>query len=331
MGEKLFKFSDGLADGGFIEDLFLFKAARNESGGADSVDLAGEAAGVVKDLFKGIITKRGSRNKTCDAEMMLDVFNRYLEVEGWDMVSIGKALSKSFMNGKVKGLIQNRRAYKEQGTQRTAVHVGGEQETELLKGEMGKEMSLVNNKEGITLFGADEFVKSRADASYHFRFGKHGFIAEGEEDVAKKAAHAQSGVGEIDDQVTVRIQGSHKTAHSGGLAGTNLTGYQANTLFTYQVRETCGEFGLAGSSQDILWENVFGKRNTGETIKLLKHIIPPEWGVIWQTEAVQPVSAARTGTHCVKLSDNRGMIWAWAGPPDPWQDVQKRCVSVVPG
>jgi len=50
--EKLIQFSNGFADGGIIEDLFLFKAARNKSGGANPVNLAGNTAGILENAFK---------------------------------------------------------------------------------------------------------------------------------------------------------------------------------------------------------------------------------------------------------------------------------------
>ena len=72
---KSIQFSNGLADGGIIKDLFLFQAARNEGGGAEAVNLAGNAAGVFKNAFKGIITEWGTGKKTGNVEMVINIFN----------------------------------------------------------------------------------------------------------------------------------------------------------------------------------------------------------------------------------------------------------------
>ena len=172
----------------------MFKTARNKSGGANAVNLARDTAGILKNAFESIITKRGSGEKTGNVEMVVNIFNGIGEVEGWNLVSIGEALAKSLMDGKMKGLVQNRRTHQEQGPQRPAVHVGGKQEAKLLKSRKGKKVGLINNEQGETLFGANEFIKGRTNACHHFRLGKEGFIAECKEDISKEAAHAEGGI-----------------------------------------------------------------------------------------------------------------------------------------
>ena len=92
----------------------MFKAARNKSGGANAVNLAGDTAGILKNAFESIITKRGSGEKTGNVEMVVNIFNGIGEVEGWNLVSISEALAKSLMDGKVEGLVQNRWADQKQ-------------------------------------------------------------------------------------------------------------------------------------------------------------------------------------------------------------------------
>ena len=110
----------------------MFQAARNEGGGAEAVNLAGNAAGVFKNAFKGIITEWGTGKKTGNVEMVINIFNGFFEIEGWDLVGIGKPLAKSLVDGEMQGLVQNGGAHQEQGTEGTAVHLGGKQETKLL-------------------------------------------------------------------------------------------------------------------------------------------------------------------------------------------------------
>ena len=80
----------------------MFKAARNKSGGANPVNLAGNTAGILENAFKGIIAKRGSGEKTSDVEMVVNIFNGIGEIEGWDLVSIGEALAKSLVDGQMQ-------------------------------------------------------------------------------------------------------------------------------------------------------------------------------------------------------------------------------------
>ena len=180
VGENLIQFSDGLADGGILQNLFLFQTARNESGGANAVNLAGDAAGILKNALESIIAKRGTGKKTGNVQMMVNIINGLLEIQGWNLVSIGESLAKSLMDGEMEGLVQNGRSHQEQGTQRTAVHIGRKQETELLEGERRKEMSLVNDEQGVALFGADEFIEGGADAGSPFSVWKRGAHSRGQ-------------------------------------------------------------------------------------------------------------------------------------------------------
>jgi predicted NodU family carbamoyl transferase len=113
---KLIEFSDGLTDGGIIEDLFLVKAASNESGGAKAVNLAGNAARVFKDTFEGIVREGRTGKKTSDVEVVVNIINGLLEIERRDLVRVGESLAKSLMDGNVQGLVQGRWTYQEQGT-----------------------------------------------------------------------------------------------------------------------------------------------------------------------------------------------------------------------
>ena len=77
---------DRFEDGAVIQDLFLVDAASDQGGDAQAVDLAGQAAGVLEDTFEGIVTERGTRDVPGDAQVVLDVFKSFFEIQGRELV-----------------------------------------------------------------------------------------------------------------------------------------------------------------------------------------------------------------------------------------------------
>jgi hypothetical protein len=71
----LFNFSNGSSDRGIVQNLLAVDLASNQSSGAQTVNLARDATGVLEDTFEGIVTKGGASGvpgyprSTADADM----------------------------------------------------------------------------------------------------------------------------------------------------------------------------------------------------------------------------------------------------------------------
>jgi len=272
---SLVQLGNRLADGGLLQDLLLVNASGNQGRGTDPINLSGDAAGVLEDAFHGVIAERRAGQISGNAQMVLDIVEGFLEVERRELVGIGQALAEGFVDGEVQSLVETGRSHQEQRAQRSAVHVSGEQQAELLEGSWGKEMGLVNNHQRISLFAADQVVESGADARHHLGFGKGRLVAQGGQDVAEQAVHPQGGVGQVDSQVAVGVEGGDKAADGGGFARANLSGEQANALFADQVGQTGAQLGLAAGGQDLWGGNILGKGQAGKAVELLEHFSPP--------------------------------------------------------
>ena len=57
---------DGFADRPLVEDAFLVEHAGQESRGAEEVNLAGDAFGVVEDAAEGVVAEELAALETCD-------------------------------------------------------------------------------------------------------------------------------------------------------------------------------------------------------------------------------------------------------------------------
>ncbi len=132
-GSGLVNLDNGFANGAVVQDLLLVDPASNQGGGAQAVDLARNAAGVLEDAFECIVAERGAGGVPGNAQVVLDVLNGFFEVQRRKLIGIGQALAKSFVDGQVQGLGKNRWADEQQGSQGTAVHVGAEEQAELLE------------------------------------------------------------------------------------------------------------------------------------------------------------------------------------------------------
>jgi len=139
---------DGFEDGAVIQDLFLVDAAGDQGGDAQAVDLARQTAGVLEDTFESIVAERGTRDVPGDTQVMLDVFERFFEIQWRKLVRVGQALAEGFVDGQVQGLAEDGRADQQEGGQRAAVHVGAQEQAELLESGGRQQVGFVEDKQG---------------------------------------------------------------------------------------------------------------------------------------------------------------------------------------
>ena len=274
---------DGFEDGAVIQDLFLVDAASDQGGDAQAVDLAGQAAGVLEDTFEGIVAERGTRDVPGDTQVVLDVFESFFEIQGRKLVRVGQALAEGFVDGQVQGLAEDGRADQQEGGQRAAVHVGAQEQAELLESGGRQQVGFVEDEQGEALFGADEVFEGRADAGDHFGLAEGRFVTQSDQDVPVEAGDAEGGIGQVDGQVAVGVERGDEAAHGSGLSAADLAGDQAHALLVDQIGQACPQLGLATRGQDIDRGDVFGEGQAGKAIELLKHVISPgvclfQWG-----------------------------------------------------
>ena len=69
---NLVEFGNGFADRTFVQDLFLFHHANQESGGTQAVHLPGDAFGVIVDAGKGIIGEKAACFVAGELDLVVD-------------------------------------------------------------------------------------------------------------------------------------------------------------------------------------------------------------------------------------------------------------------
>lgn len=106
---------DGFADGAFVNDALLVKHAGQEGGGAEEVNLARDTFGVIEDATEGIVAEKLPTLKAGDLDVVLDVGNAVLQVEGLEMVTDGQALVESLVASQAEGVAQSGLADQEEG------------------------------------------------------------------------------------------------------------------------------------------------------------------------------------------------------------------------
>ena len=215
--------------------------------------------------------------------MVLDVFEGFFEIQGRELVRVGQALAEGFVDGQVQGLAEDGRADQQEGGQRAAVHVGAQEQAELLESGGRQQVGFVEDEQGEALLGADEVFEGRADAGDHSGLAEGWLVAQSDQDIAVQAGDAEGGIGQVDGQVAIGVERGDEAAHGGGLAAADLAGDQAHALLVDQVRQACPQLGLATRGQDVGGGDVFGEGQAGKAIELLKHVISPgvclfQWG-----------------------------------------------------
>ena len=133
----------------FIEDLFVFGGAEQESTTAEIVDLAGDALGVVRNAGDEAIAEDRGLGAS-DAKMMLDVSDSFLEIKGAEVVADGDPLMEGLVRCKAEELGQVGLTQQDQGQQRGGVHMVVEQEAELIKNVRRQAVSLVEDEQEVT-------------------------------------------------------------------------------------------------------------------------------------------------------------------------------------
>ena len=124
----------------------------------EEVDLAGDAFGVVEDAAEGVVAEELAALETGDVNVVLNVGDAVLQVEGLEMAADSQALVEGLVTGQAQGVAQGRLANQEEGGQGMAVHLVREQQSELLEGPGREEMGLVDNQQGKATTGLDQLA-----------------------------------------------------------------------------------------------------------------------------------------------------------------------------
>ena len=268
----MFKIGDSLADGGFVDDGFLIDYASHQSRSTDLVDTAREALGVVKDPRDGIVGEEGTTSEARDQDVVFDVADSLLEVEGGEVVAHGETLVEGLMDSQAEGRAERGVADQEESGEGLAIHIEAEEQTELFEHVLGQEVGFVDDDQGSAALVGQEIVKGSADSGDHTRGGVRGFVAEVKQQLPIQSGDAGGGVGEIDDEVTVEVKAGGESAHGGGFARAKLAGDEAEALLADEKGEACGEFLLASGVEQVSGGDGLGKGQAGEAVELLEHL-----------------------------------------------------------
>ena len=126
--------SDGFANSAFVEDPFLVEHTGQEGGGTKEINLTGHTLGIVEDAAEGVVAEERAALETGNLDVVLNVGNAVLQVEGLEMVTDGQPLVEGLVTGQAQGVAQDGLADQEQGGQGMAVHLVRQEQAELFKG-----------------------------------------------------------------------------------------------------------------------------------------------------------------------------------------------------
>jgi len=275
----LVKIGDGLADGGLFDHLVLFTGSHQESGNAQAVNQARDAFGILVNTRQGVIGKERSGLVFGQLDVVTDIGDGLSQVKRRQVVVGGDALVKGFMGGQAQDAAQLGLANQEQNAQGLAVHIGGEEQAQGFEDSHGEKVGFVEDDERQAVLGVQQFMEGRADTGHGFGLAEDGFMAQGGQQVAVDTGQAQEGIGEVDDEIAVRIETGGETAHAGGLAGAGLAGDQAQAAVLEQVVQASAQLVLAFGLEELLRGDIFGEGQAGEAEELLQHVSSP--GQVW--------------------------------------------------
>lgn len=95
---------NGLAHGGLVQDSLLIQHTGQEGGGADEVNLARDAFGIVKDAAEGVVGEEGAL-KAGGPDVVTDASEGVLQVQRLEMIANGQALIESLVGGQAKDVV----------------------------------------------------------------------------------------------------------------------------------------------------------------------------------------------------------------------------------
>ena len=101
---------------------------------------------------------------TSPEQMMLDVSDAVLQVEGWQMVANRQALEEGLVSRQAQQVTQVGLPHQDKGGQRLTVHLVGQEQSKLLKSLGGQKMGFIDDQEGEALFACGQVGQGSADS-----------------------------------------------------------------------------------------------------------------------------------------------------------------------
>jgi hypothetical protein len=158
-----------------------------------------------------------------DAHVVLDVPGGLFEVKGSEVVADGDALVEGFVGSKAKLVGQVGLTEKDEGDQRSGIHLIVEQEAELVKELWCQEMCFVDDEQDVAAL-TSQVVEGGAELREKTHKAESGFDLEREKDLAVECGDAQVRVGKIDHGVEVVVEGLGEGTDGGGFPGADVAG-----------------------------------------------------------------------------------------------------------
>jgi hypothetical protein len=90
-------------------------------------------------------------------------------------------------------------------------------------------------------------------------------VSEGGHDVGEHAAHADGGVGQVDDDVAGRVQGGRRGADGHGFAGSDFAGDDPDRALVHAPGDPGNGFAVAGVAVQHRRCQVASERHPGES------------------------------------------------------------------
>jgi hypothetical protein len=253
---------------GFIEDLFVFGGAEEESGAADVVDEAGNTFGlVVQGGDEGIGEKLSG--VTGDGQLMFEVSGGFGQVEGREGIADGDALVESLVGGEAEFGGQIGLADQDEGEEGVGIEIVVEQEAELVKKIGGQEMSLVDDEEGEAIF-AGQGMESLLELGEQAVKGMGRFKLEGQEDVGIQGGDIEAGIGQINQGMEGVVKGLDKGTNGGGFAGADLTGDKGGQAFLQGVGQAALNFLVSAGGEELVRRDGSAKGGLAETVVVIE-------------------------------------------------------------
>ena len=132
-------------------------------------------------------------------------------------------------------------------------------------------MRLVENHDRHAALGVQEVGEGFAQAGHQPRTTEGGFVAQGEQQVAVDAGDPGGGIGQVQHQVTVRVQAGVEGAHRGRFTGAAFAGDQAKASLPDQIGQARCKLLLTGRGEQVAGGDGFGEWGMGEAVVFLEH------------------------------------------------------------
>jgi hypothetical protein len=209
----------------FIKHFFFLHHPQDKRNATEIVDLTSDAFGEFVNGIEKTVAKN-SPLAAGDEEMVLDVSDGGLQVEGREVKGDANALAEGVEGSKAEFVGQVRLAEEDEHETRSGVHLRVEQKTKLVEEVRGELVGLINDEQGTAAL-TEGVVEGIAELGQHLTEGVSGFNLKAKQDLPIENGGVEIGISEVNDGKELAVEGMGESTQSGGFADADIAGDQS--------------------------------------------------------------------------------------------------------